>query len=93
MAVRAGSRDAHEIAVLPAARSLPRVARNPGTPSSGSTRILALLAIVGLAAWVYNQYLEELQDQADVEDALVALVEAEELGTIPWEDIKRYHGL
>lgn len=67
MVVRAGSREAHGIAVLPSSRNcaaatqpLPRVARTAGTPSSGSTRILVLLAIVGLAAWMYNQYLEEL---------------------------------
>lgn len=99
MAVSVESRRGHATGVMPRAaravvpRPFPPVVRNAGAPSLRSTRVLVFLALAGLAALVYNQYLEELQDQADIEDALAALAEAEEHGTIPWEDIKRRHGL
>lgn len=34
------------------------------------------------------QLLEEIEDKLDVEEAMAALAEAEEKGTIPWEQVE-----
>ena len=35
------------------------------------------------------RFLEDLEDRIDLEDVRAALAEAEEAGTIPWEQIKK----
>ena len=39
------------------------------------------------------KWMEELEDQMDIEAARKSLAEAREKGTIPWEDIKAELGL
>ena len=66
----------------------------PLTPEGAG--ILAAIVLFGFAAWAYGHIRaleEEIQDRADAEDARAALAEAERVGTIPWEEIKREHGL
>lgn len=35
------------------------------------------------------EFLEELEDRLDLEEARAALAEAEEKGTVPWEEVKK----
>ena len=49
-----------------------------------------LVAVVPMAD---VELLETIEDRIDLEDALVALKEADEKGTIPLEDLKRELGL
>ena len=49
-----------------------------------------LVAVVPMAD---VELLETLEDKLDLEDALVALREADEKGTIPLDDLKRELGL
>ena len=49
-----------------------------------------LVAVVPMAD---VELLETLEDKLDLEDALAALKEAEEKGTIPLDDLKRELGL
>jgi prevent-host-death family protein len=49
-----------------------------------------LVAVVPIEDY---KLLEELEDQIDLREALLALKEAEEKGTISWEEIKKENGL
>jgi prevent-host-death family protein len=39
------------------------------------------------------EWLQELEDRQDIEDAQAALDDIREHGTVPWEEIKARHGL
>jgi prevent-host-death family protein len=49
-----------------------------------------LVAIVPIEDF---QLLEDLENRIDLEEARAALAEIETAGTIPWEQIKKEHGL
>ncbi len=68
-------------------------ARPLATPPLVSSTVLIGLAVVGLALWALRALEREREDRIDVEEARAALAEAEIAGTIPWELIKREHGL
>jgi prevent-host-death family protein len=49
--------------------------------------------VVAVVPMADMELLEALEDKIDLEDALAALKEAEEQGTVPLEDLKRELGL
>ena len=64
--------------------------------SYGKERIIIKRHGKELAALVPMEdlkFLEELEDKLDLEEALAALTEAENEGTVPWEKVKKDLGL
>lgn len=56
------------------------------TPPSVDTRWLGVIAIV-------TTFDSSIEDALDVEDARDALLQAERIGTVPWERVKADQGL
>ncbi len=65
----------------------------PRSADMAARVFLLLFAVLAAIAWIIDQARTMEEDRADLEDARAALKEAEEVGTISWEEIKREHGL
>jgi PHD/YefM family antitoxin component YafN of YafNO toxin-antitoxin module len=49
-----------------------------------------MAAIISMEAFEFlERMVEKLEDEIDIADSLAALAEAEEKGTIPWEDLRK----
>ncbi len=78
---------------VPDTHTASAVARPSANPPLASATVLIGLAVVGIGLWVLRVLEREREDRIDVEEARAALAEAEIAGTIPWEQIKKEHGL